>query len=284
MAATVAFTTLLGPVAWARPDLTVERVPTWDLAAARLGVAGSLWEPTRTRGLGLAGPIVVRAGGLRFDEGAVVAGRTEAEARYGTSARGLRIVQKWADTQWPSPPVRSRTLGRVGPATVTLGPVGAQVQVRALVYANCLQRPVALRPDRIPFDERCEPGDVLRTGGLLTMTARPGTDRAAPGLTSIVIESSGLAYRDLLTLAGSMEQVAGMPAGGAGSAQMVGMCRQMVAGGMTAPEADAFAGQSGYLTRVGSIDGQAQAVTADYRPDRFTLATVQGTVVSCTYG
>ena len=31
-------------------------------------------------------------------------------------------------------------------------------------------------------------------------------------------------------------------------------------------------------------DGQPQAVTADYRPDRFTVSTVSGAVTSCTYG
>jgi hypothetical protein len=273
------------PTAHAAPvDIATERVRTWDAAAARLGVAGSLWEPTRTGGLDSTGSIVVRAGGLRIVDGAVASGRTFAQTRYGSASRGFRIVEKWADTRWPRPPVRSRTLGRVGPDTVVLGPVGATVEVRVMVYANCQTRPFPLTPERIPFDERCNREDVLRFGGLLTMTARPSSDRPAPGATTVLIESTGLAYRDLLTVAGSLEQVAGMPAGGAGSAQMVGMCRQMVVEGMSAAAADGFARQSGYLTRVGIIDGEPQAVTADYRPDRFTLQTRQGRVVSCTYG
>jgi hypothetical protein len=78
--------------------------------------------------------------------------------------------------------------------------------------------------------------------------------------------------------------VAGSTADGAGSAQMVGMCRQMVEGAMTVDQASAFAQSNGYTVRVGSIDGQPQAVTADYRPDRFTVSVVSGAVTGCTYG
>jgi hypothetical protein len=58
----------------------------------------------------------------------------------------------------------------------------------------------------------------------------------------------------------------------------------MVTGRMTAAQATAFAESNGYTARVGSIDGQPQAVTADYRPDRFTLDLVGGVVTGCTYG
>jgi len=65
---------------------------------------------------------------------------------------------------------------------------------------------------------------------------------------------------------------------------MVGMCRQMVSGGMTFDQAKAFAESNGYLARVGSIDGEPQAVTADYRPDRFTVDIVSDAVTACQYG
>ena len=75
--------------------------------------------------------------------------------------------------------------------------------------------------------------------------------------------------------------VEGSAGAGAGSAQMVGMCRQMVDGRMTFEQASAFAESNGYSARIGSIDGESLPVTADYRPDRFTLALVNGLVVSC---
>ncbi len=98
----------------------------------------------------------------------------------------------------------------------------------------------------------------------------------APGTTSIVIRSTGLTFAELVGVARSLEQVAGSAGDGAGSAQMVGMCRQMVDGRMTAEQASAFAESNGYTARVGSIDGQSLPVTADYRPDRFTVSTVSG--------
>ena len=106
----------------------------------------------------------------------------------------------------------------------------------------------------------------------------------APGTTSIVLRSTGLTYRQLVAVASSLQQVGPSPADGAGSAQMVGMCRQMVAGPMSFDQADAFARSNGYSARIGSLDGQPQAVTADYRPDRFTLDIVAGAVTGCTYG
>jgi hypothetical protein len=85
-------------------------------------------------------------------------------------------------------------------------------------------------------------------------------------------------------VASRLLQVAGSPADGAGSAQMIAMCRQMVDGGMTAEQAAGFAASNGYSSRVGSVDGVPQAVTADYRPDRFTVSLVGGVVTSCSYG
>ena len=81
-----------------------------------------------------------------------------------------------------------------------------------------------------------------------------------------------------------MEQVAGLAAQGAGSAQMIGMCGQMVSQAMTAEQAQGYAEALGYTLRVGSIDGQPQPGTADYRPERFTVSTVGGAVTACTYG
>ena len=106
----------------------------------------------------------------------------------------------------------------------------------------------------------------------------------APGNTSIVIQTRGMSYRQLVAIATGLQQVAGATADGAGSAQMVGMCSQMMKGRMTFDQASAFAASNGYTARVGSIDGVPQAVTTDYRPDRFTLAIAANVVTGCTYG
>ena len=116
------------------------------------------------------------------------------------------------------------------------------------------------------------------------MTARPSSTMAAPGTTSIVIQTRGLSYGQLISIASGVQQVAGAGADGAGSAQMLAMCSQMKTSKLTFDQANAFATSNGYSARVGSLDGVPQAVTMDYRPDRFTLSIVSNVVTSCSYG
>lgn len=265
------------------PDIDT-RVASWDIAASRLGTAGSLWEPQETAELARTRRVAVLADNLAFANGAVTAGDTFAGTRYGTAKRNFWIEEKWADTGWAAEPVTSTSTAKVRNVRIRLGSPGMTTTVTAKVYADCFVQPTDANPKPIPARFRCTRADVLRTGGTLVMTARPPSQMTAPGTTSIVIRSTGMTFAELVGVARSLEQVAGSTGDGAGSAQMVGMCRQMVDQGMTFEQASAFAQSNGYSARVGSIDGQPQAVTADYRPDRFTVATVSGAVTSCTYG
>lgn len=65
---------------------------------------------------------------------------------------------------------------------------------------------------------------------------------------------------------------------------MLELCDQMVAEAMTVDDATSLAESNGYIARVGSVDGEPQAVTMDYRIDRFTFEVVDGVVTSCQYG
>jgi hypothetical protein len=260
------------------------RVATWDIAASRLGMAGSLWEPVRTLGLTQSGRIDVLADKLSFGAGTVLSGDTYAGATYGTAARTFTIAEKWANTGWAAEPVFTTSSAKVRTVPIGVGVPGLTRVIRAQIFANCFVQPADADPRPIPKRFRCTKADVLRTGGTLVMTVRPATTMTDPGDTSVVITSTGLTFDQLIRIAHSLQQVAGNTAQGGVSAQMVGMCRQMVEGAMTADQAQAFASSNGYSTRVGSVDGQPLAVTMDYRPDRFTLAIAGGTVASCTYG
>jgi hypothetical protein len=265
------------------PDVDT-RVSSWDAAAARLGTAGSLWEPQETVELSRTRRIAVLADNLAFANGAVTDGDTFAGTRYGTAKRNFWIDEKWADTGWAAEPATSTSTAKVRTVRIRLGSPGTTTTVTARVYADCVEQPTDADPTPIPAGFRCTRGDVLRSGGTLVMTARPPSQMKAPGTTSIVIRSTGLTFAELVSVARSLEQVAGSTGDGAGSAQMVAMCRQMVDQRMAFDQASAFAESNGYTARVGSIDGEPQAVTADYRPDRFTVSTVSGAVASCTYG
>ena len=65
---------------------------------------------------------------------------------------------------------------------------------------------------------------------------------------------------------------------------MVALCDQMVADGLSPEDATALAEDNGYVARVGTIDGTPQAVTMDFREDRFTFEVTNGVVTACTYG
>lgn len=65
---------------------------------------------------------------------------------------------------------------------------------------------------------------------------------------------------------------------------MIALCEQMVSAGLSPEEAATLAEENGYISRVGTIDGEPQAVTMDYRLDRFTFEVADGVVIACTYG
>lgn len=49
-------------------------------------------------------------------------------------------------------------------------------------------------------------------------------------------------------------------------------------------EATAMIEEAGYSWRLGTIDGEPQAVTMDYRIDRLTLTTQDGLVIDAAWG
>ena len=269
---------------------TTAKASSWQEAAARLGTAGSLWEPMDTRGLKRAKAIDVVADGLTFAGGRARSGDTYAGTTYGavrgaSAARpAFTISEKWADTGWAVEPAVSTSLARVGSTRIRLGSPGAEVTVTAQVLANCFAQPSSGNPRAVPAGYRCSKADVARTGGVLRMTARPASTMTEPGRTSIVISSTGLTYAQLVAIAGSLEQASGGAGDVTGSAQMVAMCGQMVDGAMTFEAASAFAASNGYSMRIGSIDGEPQMVTMDFRWDRFTVSLVRNIVTGCTYG
>jgi hypothetical protein len=69
-----------------------------------------------------------------------------------------------------------------------------------------------------------------------------------------------------------------------GTAEMRALCDQMIADGLTLEDATKLAEDNGYVARVGTLEGAPQAVTMDYREDRFTFDIEGGVVAGCTYG
>lgn len=58
----------------------------------------------------------------------------------------------------------------------------------------------------------------------------------------------------------------------------------LIAAGLPQDEATALIEQNGYTWRLGTIDGEPQAVTMDYRLDRLTLTVDDGIVTDAMWG
>ena len=68
------------------------------------------------------------------------------------------------------------------------------------------------------------------------------------------------------------------------AAAIVALCDQIVTNSMSPADADALAVSSGYTSRIGSVDGEGQALTMDYRMDRMTFDVEGDVVTRCTVG
>jgi hypothetical protein len=250
------------------PDVSAQAT-SWADAAATLGPAGMLWEPRHLAGLRRRGGILVAGQDLTVSHGASTGGRTSAVAHAGGGPRTVVVQEKWSPTGWLAPVIRA--VVRVGTVRLAAAGPGRPHATVATLYARCR----AVRG--------CTRADIATQGGSIVLTARPASGASTGPGTTVVITSTGVSAASLTAIARTLMDVPGEPTV-AGSAQMVGMCRQMVDGHLTGEQAIGFAGESGFTARIGSIDGQSQPGTADHRADRFTLSLVGGAVVSCSYG
>ncbi len=281
-AAALTFAAAVTPAAAADADYS-GTATSWAQAANELGTAGSLWRPAYAAGLKKSGPIDVLGDNITVRDGEATGGATFAGLTYGKGASTLTVVERWAGTSWAAEPATDIRRVLVGKETIMLGDPGTQISVTAKVYANCYTEAMSGDAPPPPASLRCDRSDVRKYGGTLIMTAKPASTMTAPGTTQIQMDSSGLSYKQLVRAANSLEQVSGSPVV-APSAQMLGMCEVMADDAMTIEQAQTYTESNGYVVRVGSVDGQPMAVTADYRTDRFTVSLVNGAVVGCTYG
>ncbi len=68
------------------------------------------------------------------------------------------------------------------------------------------------------------------------------------------------------------------------STEQVEFQQDLISAGLPLEDAGALIEVNGYNWRVGSVDGESQMVTMDYRVDRLTLSTQDNIVVDATWG
>jgi hypothetical protein len=184
---------------------TQTTVPTWEKAQKLTGSDGSLWKPTFTAGLPLAGGLTVVDG--KQDDG------SRAMTVQGTYEKGTRTISvlenyKGAFSALDAEPNIAAEL--VGKPTITVGYPDMRYTVRATVSANCYN----VKPGADgsvpapPAGFRCSQSDVAKFGGTLTVTMRPGSTMTAPGTTFVTIQvSPGITYNQLIRMVQGLVQI-----------------------------------------------------------------------------
>lgn len=87
-----------------------------------------------------------------------------------------------------------------------------------------------------------------------------------------------------LTACSSSESSSTAESSAAVSTDAAGLCASFVAEGRSVEEATAAAEEAGYTTRLGTIDGEPQALTTDFLENRLTFDTQDGIVTGCVQG
>ena len=173
----------------------VDSYATWQKAARALEQTSTLYRPTFRAGL---------KQNSRID---ILAFKRSTETRewvkyssmlitvnYSKRLRSFSIMEKRANVKWAARRVADPGQRLVERRTIRLN--DSKTRVRATIYANCAlaELGVAVQPGT-----RCTKADVKTFGGLLVMKA--------PAKTSIIVESNGLSYSELVRVARGLKQV-----------------------------------------------------------------------------
>ena len=173
----------------------VDSYATWQKAARALEPADVLYRPTFRAGLKQNSRIDVLAfkrptetrQGVKYLSMLIT-------ANYSKRLRSFSIMEKRANVKWAARRVADPGQRLVERRTIRLN--DSKTRVRATIYANCAMAElgVAVQPGT-----RCTKADVKTYGGLLVMKA--------PTKTSIIVESKGLSYSQLVRVARGLKQV-----------------------------------------------------------------------------
>ena len=173
----------------------VDSYATWQKAARALEPADVLYRPTFRAGLKQNSRIDI----LAFKRPSETHQRVKYSSmlitvNYSKRLRSFSIMEKRANVKWAARRVADPGQRLVERRMIRLN--DSQTKVRVTIYANCAG---AAPEETVRPGTRCKRSDVKSYGGLLIMKA--------PAKTSIIVESKGLSYSELVAVARGLKQV-----------------------------------------------------------------------------
>lgn len=169
--------------------------PTWQGAALALDSEGSLYYPSFRAGLKQDSRIDVLAFTQKTKSGnGVKYSSMLITASYKGRQAAFSLMEKYASAKWAARRVADPGQKIVSQRDIKMNTSGARVN--ATIYANC----AVSEPDLAPVEKKaCSRANVSLFGGLLVMETPQGT--------SIIIESVGLTFQQLIAIARGLKPI-----------------------------------------------------------------------------
>jgi hypothetical protein len=173
----------------------VESYPTWQRAALGLDSKGRLYYPSLRAGLEQESRIDVLAFTRKTKSGSGVKYSSMlVTGSYKNRAGSFSLMEKYASATWAARRVADPGQRIVSKRTIKMDASGTKVQ--STIYANCA---VSVPELAVEQKQVCSQADVKLFGGLLVMET--------PGETSIIIESVGLTFQQLISIARGLKSL-----------------------------------------------------------------------------
>lgn len=178
-------------------NAVVESYPTWQRAALALDSRGSIYYPSFRAGLKQESRIDVLAftRKTKSDNGVKYSSMLVTGSYKGRQG-SFSLMQKYASAKWAARRVADPGQRIVSQRVIKMNSSGTDV--KTIIYANC----AVPAPDMAVGQKRvCSQAEVKSSGGLLVMET--------PDETSIIIESVGLTFQQLIAIARGLKPLEG---------------------------------------------------------------------------
>lgn len=176
-------------------NAVIESYPTWERAASALESEGSIYYPSFRAGLKQESRIEVLAFTRKIKSGSGIKYSSMlVTGSYKNRHAAFSLMEKYASASWAARRVADPGQRIVAQRLIKMNASGLRVQ--STIYANC-----AIPVPDLALEQKqvCSQADVKLFGGLLVMQT--------PGETSIIIESVGLTFQQLIAIARGLKSL-----------------------------------------------------------------------------